>query len=80
MFRRANEFDFNSNITGDNNVVENEMNVDIDMINSNNNQMPNQNMQMNSTISNPITEAMQEKVVHRTIMHEVPQDCQFMQD
>lgn len=74
MFRRANEFDFNSNITGDNNVVENEMNVDIDMINSNNNQMPNQNMQMNSTISNPITEAMQEKVVHRTIMHEVPQE------
>ena len=40
MFRRANEFEMNSNFVGDNNVVQNEMNVDIDMINSNNNMQP----------------------------------------
>lgn len=54
MFRRANEFEMNSNFVGDNNVVQNEMNVDIDMINSNNNMQP----QM-TTVSSPIKEAMQ---------------------
>ena len=70
MFRRANEFEMNSNFVGDNNVVQNEMNVDIEMINSNNNMQP----QM-TTVSSPIKEAMQEKCVHRTIYHEVPHVC-----
>ena len=29
MFRRANEFEINSAVSGNNNVIENEMNVDI---------------------------------------------------
>ena len=70
MFRRANNYEFNSSISGNNNIVENEMNVDIDMI---------QNGQMNDTMSTtmgcPIREPMKEKCVHRTIVHEVPHVC-----
>lgn len=69
MFRRANEFEMNSNFVGDNNVVNNEMNVDIDMVSNNN------SSQMNSTPCSPIKEAMQERCVHRTIYHEVPHVC-----
>lgn len=68
MFGNTNEFEMNSNIAGNNNVIENEMNVDIDMI-SNNNQQP----EINGGMSSPITEAVQERCVHRTIVHEVPQ-------
>ena len=70
MFTNESEFDMNTNITGNNNVVENEMNVDIDMIS--NGQMNNQ-----MSVSNmaPITEAPQERCVHRTIVHEVPHVC-----
>lgn len=68
MFGNTNEFEMNSNIAGNNNVIENEMNVDIDMIS--NNQPQNE---INGGMSNPITEAVQERCVHRTIVHEVPQ-------
>ena len=71
MFRRANEFEMNSNFVGDNNTVENEMNVDI----INNNQMNNENVEMNSTCCDPVTESVQERCVHRTIYHEVPHVC-----
>ncbi len=73
MFRRANEFEMNSNFAGNNNIVENEMNVDIDMISNN-----QETSQTTGGCCNPITEAPKERCVHRTIMHEVPQDCQFM--
>ena len=70
MFTNENDFDMNSTIIGNNNVVENETNVDIDMIS--NGQMSNQMMTSNQA---PITEALQERCVHRTIVHEVPHVC-----
>ena len=68
MFRRANEFEMNSNISGNNNIIENEMNVDIDMMS--NQQAPNE---ISGGMTSPITEAVQERCIHRTIVHEVPQ-------
>ena len=49
-----------------------DINVDIDF-----NMNQSNSMGVNS-ISQPIIEPMQERVVNRTIMHEVPQDCFFM--
>lgn len=69
MFESANNFEMNSSFEGNNNIVENEMNVDIDMIQAQPNQM---GQQISGGISNPITEAVQERCVHRTIVHEVP--------
>ena len=64
-----NEF-FNTmetNINGDNNYVNQDMDVDINMMN-NTNTMP-----MNNN-------GVQERVINRTFVHEVPQDCSFMID
>ena len=73
MFDSVNNFEMNSSIDGNNNIIENEMNVDIDMI---------QNGQMGQAINggccNTITETPQERCIHRTFVHEVPQDCFFM--
>lgn len=69
MFRRANNFDFNQTVAGNNNVVDQDMNVDIDITN---NQMDSQMMSSSSCCS-PIKEAVKERCVHRTIVHEVPQ-------
>ena len=52
-----------STVTGNNDVIENNMNIDI----NNNNQM----MPMNNN-------GVQERVINRTFVHEVPQDCFFM--
>lgn len=71
MFRRANEFEINSSVVGNNNVVENEMNVDIDMVQSN----PMNPAMMGSSCCSPIKEAVKERCVHRTIVHEVPHVC-----
>ena len=50
-------FDFDSNVVGNNNVVDNDMNVDINM-------MGYQNMpQSSGCCSNPVNEAVQEKWV-----------------
>ena len=57
-----------SNITGDNNYITNDINIDTNMNNMNNGPM----------MGNPINEGVQERVVHRTFVHEVPQDCSFM--
>lgn len=70
MFGNTNEFEMNSNIAGNNNVIENEMNVDIDMVSNN-----GQQNEINGGMSSPITEAVQERCVHRTIVHEVPHVC-----
>ncbi len=70
MFGNTNEFEMNSNIAGNNNVIENEMNVDIDMVSNNGPQN-----EINGGMSSPITEAVQERCVHRTIVHEVPHVC-----
>lgn len=69
MFGNTNEFEMNSNITGNNNIIENEMNVDIDMMS--NTQIPNE---ISGGMTSPITEAVQERCIHRTIVHEVPQE------
>ena len=61
-----------SNITGDNNYINNDMDVDVNMMNGN---MPMNNGCM---MNNPINEGVQEKCIHRTFVHEVPQDCFFM--
>ena len=77
MFReqccdRQNEF--NANFAGYNDV-----NMDVD-INVENMPMAAQGsgMQMPGSVSCPIIEPVQERVVQRTIMHEVPQECPFM--
>lgn len=62
----AQNFDFDSNIMGNNNVVDN--NVDINMMG--NAYGPMQNMQMGSTMN----EGVQERCIHRTFVHEVPQE------
>lgn len=62
--------DFDSTVIGNNNVVDNDMNVDINMMNYNNGGQ----MMQGGCMSNPINEAVQEKCIHRTFVHEVPQD------
>ena len=57
------------NVTGNNNTVNQEMDVNVNM-NS------NMNPSMMANNSSPV----RERVVHRTFVHEVPQDCSFMID
>ena len=56
-----------SSINGDNNYVNQDMDVDIMM----NNNAPMNSMPMNNN-------GVQERVINRTFVHEVPQDCFFM--
>lgn len=57
-----------SNINGNNNYVNQDMDVDVSMNNFSNGvgMMPQNN------------EGVQERVINRTFVHEVPQDCFFM--
>ena len=66
----SNSFDFDSSVVGNNNVVDNDMNVDINMMNYGGAQEM-QGMNCN----NPVSEAVQERCVHRTFVHEVPHVC-----
>lgn len=62
-----NEF-FNTmenNVTGNNNVVNQDMDVDINMMNNN---APMNSMSMNNN-------GVQERVINRTFVHEVPHTC-----
>ncbi len=68
MFNNENNFDFDQSVIGNNNVVDNDMNVDINMMQSN--QMDSQPMA--TSCCNPIQEAVKERCIHRTIVHEVP--------
>ena len=52
-----------TNITGDNNYVNQDMDVDINMMNNTNTTMP-----MNNN-------GVQERVINRTFVHEVPHTC-----
>ena len=52
-----------TNITGDNNYVNQDMEVDINMMNNTNTTMP-----MNNN-------GVQERVINRTFVHEVPHTC-----
>ena len=64
----AQNFDFDSTITGNNNTIDN--NVDINMMGNYNNGM----MAMPIMYS-PMNEGVQERVVNRTFVHEVPHTC-----
>lgn len=68
----SNKFDFDSNVVGNNNVVENDMNVDINMMANGN---PMGGCQQTPMMNSPISEGVQEKCVHKTIVHEVPHVC-----
>ena len=56
-----------SNIQGDNNYISNDMNVDVNMTTGS---QPMMNAPMN--------EGVQERVINRTFVHEVPHPCSFM--
>ena len=63
------DVDINNNFYADN--MTNNMDTDFNM-----NQNANMNMDMNMNSNNtPIVEPMQEKCIHRTIMHEVNHVC-----
>ena len=62
------DFGFENSIMGNNNVINNDMNVDVDMMGYNNQQMqPNMMGNMN--------EGVQQRVINRTYVHEVPHVC-----
>lgn len=62
-----NEFLQNMNmeniVDGNNNYINNDMNVDVNV---------NNNSGMSGVVQQPVSEGVQEKVVHRTFVHEVP--------
>lgn len=55
-------------VDGNNNNITNDMNVDVNVNNSN----------MSSVMQQPIGEGVQEKVIHRTFVHEVPHVCVYL--
>ena len=63
------DFGFDNSIVGNNNVINNDMNVDVDMNGYNNTMMSQQNM-----IGN-MNEGVQQRVINRTFVHEVPHTC-----
>ena len=63
------DFGFDNSIVGNNNVINNDMNVDVDMTGYNNTMMPQQNMMGN------MNEGVQQRVINRTFVHEVPHTC-----
>ncbi len=65
-FDRHNEM--TANFIGDNNYIDNDMTIDVNM-----NAMPQAQGGCPCNMPQPIMEPMQERCVHKTIMHEVPQ-------
>ena len=57
-----------STITGNNNTIQNDMNVDVTM-------MPNNGMMNQVNFQQPMNEGVQERVINRTFVHEVPHVC-----
>lgn len=70
------DFGFDSSIVGNNNTIDNNMNVDVNMMGMNHNMM--QQGMMMGNVSSPMNEGVQERVINRTFVHEVPQECPFM--
>ena len=64
--------DQNSTITGDGNVVDQDMNIDVNI--NDQGQMPMTSSNFMDS-QNPIVEPVQERQVHRTIVHQVPHVC-----
>lgn len=65
-------FGFDNSIVGNNNTIDNEMNVDVNMMGTNNNMMSSNMSSM--SMGNPVNEAVQQRVINRTFVHEVPQE------
>ena len=61
------DFGFENSIMGNNNVINNDMNVEVDMMG-----YANQAMQQNMGNMN---EGVQQRIVNRTYVHEVPHVC-----
>lgn len=61
------DFGFENSIMGNNNVINNDMNVEVDMMG-----YANQAMQQNMGNMN---EGVQQRIVNRTYVHEVPHTC-----
>lgn len=59
-----------STITGNNNTIQNDMDVDVTM-------MPSSGMMNQTNFQQPMNEGVQERVINRTFVHEVPQGCFF---
>ena len=59
-------YDFDNNINGNNNYIENDVDV---------NMMYNGQMMQGGNMSNSMSEGVQERVVQRTFVHEVPHVC-----
>ncbi len=59
-------YDFDNNINGNNNYIENDVDV---------NMMYNGQMMQGGNVSNVMNEGVQERVVQRTIVHDVPHVC-----
>ena len=73
--------DIDINITNQNTNTNTNFNDNMNMnTNLNYGNMPeNYNMQMEqSNVMSPIIEPSRERIVNRTFVHEVPQECQFM--
>lgn len=66
-------FGFDNLIVGNNNTIDNEMNVDVNMMGTNNNMMSSNMGSM--SMGNPVNEAVQQRVINRTFVHEVPHTC-----
>lgn len=62
--------EINTNFIGDNNNVENEMNIDVNMMGG-----PAGRMGMGCCPMRPACEPVQERCIHKTIVHEVPHVC-----
>ena len=60
-----------STITGNNNTIQNDMDVDVTM-------MPSSGMMNQTNFQQPLNEGVQERVINRTFVHEVPHVCPFL--
>ena len=74
MFNRGcqRQNEFNQNFTGDGPI---NMDIDVNMTSSQMNVASQPNTVMQGVVGQPIIEPMQERIVNRTIMHEVPHVC-----
>ena len=68
---RNNEMNANFDLVGNNNVIDNDMNIDVNMMTP----TTGMNMGMGGCPNRPIFEPVQERCVHKTIVHEVPHVC-----
>ena len=67
-----NSFDFDNSYTGDNGINYNDIDINVTE-DTNNIGNIGSGMTSGGCCSSPITECPQERCIHRTIMHEVPQ-------